>query len=141
MLKRLRMNIIRPALLALAAGAIALPVAAAAKTPAGVWANPANSVHVTFVSCGKAICGRIVWANEKAKADALAGSGEPLVDSFLFRDFRPDGDHRWAGKVRVPDIGQTLSGTIEQIDAKTLRGEGCLIAGLGCKEQTWRRIR
>ncbi len=128
-------------LLALATAAMILPTAASASTPAGVWANPSNSVHVTFVACGRAICGRVIWANEKAKADALAGSGEPLVGSLLFRDFVSEGNHRWAGKVRVPDIGQTLSGTIEQIDAKTLRGEGCLIAGFGCKEQTWRRVR
>ncbi len=130
----------RPALVLIAA-ALALPTAAMAKTPAGVWANPSGSVHVSFANCGRAMCGRVIWANDKAKADALAGSGEPLVGSLLFRDFVAEGDHRWTGKVRVPDIGQTLSGSIEQIDAKTLRGEGCLIAGFGCKQQTWRRVR
>jgi len=131
------------AAIAIAAAVPLAPAGAAPgeKAPAGIWANPSGSVHVTFAPCGRAICGRVVWASDKAKADALAGSGEPLVGSLLFRDFVADGAHRWAGRVLVPDIGQTLSGTIEQVDAKTLRGEGCLLAGFGCREQTWHRVR
>ena len=44
--------------------------AAASAPPAGVWANPHNSVHVAFKRCGRAMCGTVVWANAKAQADA-----------------------------------------------------------------------
>ncbi|WP_375396991.1 DUF2147 domain-containing protein [uncultured Sphingomonas sp.] len=126
--------------LLIAMAAIAAPIVASAKVPRGVWANPSNSVHVTFVACGAAMCGRVIWASDKAKADAAKGTGKPLVGSMLFRDFVEQAPGQWVGTVLVPDIGQTLSGTIRQVDARTLRGEGCLFAGIGCRIQTWRRI-
>jgi uncharacterized protein (DUF2147 family) len=43
--------------------------------------------------------------------------------------------------VLIPDVGQTVSGTIEQTGANTLVGEGCLFGRLGCKTQTWTRMR
>ena len=126
-------------------GAIALATlgapALAASPPAGVWANPSNSVHVTFKRCGYAICGTVVWANAKAEADARRGGGGRLVGTMLFRDFVEEDPHSWSGQVYIPDIGQSLSGTITQTDARTLVGEGCVLAGLGCKSQTWRRLK
>lgn len=114
---------------------------AQASTPSGVWANPAKSVHVTFKPCGKAICGTVIWASAKAKADVARGSGGQLVGSTLFDHFVEDGRGRWRGEVLVPDIGQRVSGTITLVDPRTLIGEGCLFAGLGCKSQTWTRIK
>lgn len=109
--------------------------------PAGVWSNPAKSVQVAFQPCGTKLCGTVTWASDKAKADARAGGGGDLVGTQLFRNFVATGPGAWSGEVFVPDIGQTLTGTIVRIDARTLRGEGCLFAGFGCKAQTWTRVR
>ena len=129
-------------LIAIAAMTVAaLPSAALAKAPAGVWANPKNNVHVTFRDCGRAMCGRVVWASASAQAKAAEGSGARLLGSDLFRNFIPQGPRTWAGSVLIPDIGQTVTGTIEQVDAKTLVGEGCLVAGFGCQQQVWKRIK
>ncbi len=115
--------------------------AANAAVPKGVWANPRNTVHVSFAACGPAICGRVIWASPQAEADARRGTGKPLTGSMLFQNFTPAGPGVWQGAVLVPDIGQTVSGTIEQVDAQTLRGEGCVFAGFGCKTQTWKRVK
>jgi uncharacterized protein (DUF2147 family) len=117
------------------------PAIANAAPPQGVWTNPQKTVRVVFQNCGSAMCGRVVWASPRAQSDARARGGGPLVGAMLFRDFVEEERGRWSGSVFVPDIGQTISGTIEQIDEDTLVGEGCLIAGFGCQSQTWVRVR
>lgn len=114
--------------------------AAAATPPPGVWTNPANTVHVAFERCGAAVCGTVVWASAKARADAQRGGTGQLVGAQLFRDFVEEAPGRWSGEVFVPDIGRTISGTLTLIDKRTLTGEGCLLPGIGCKGQTWKRI-
>ncbi|MGE4431120.1 MAG: DUF2147 domain-containing protein [Sphingobium sp.] len=114
--------------------------AAAAERSFGVWRNPSNSVHIRAQPCDAQMCGVVVWANEKAKADAAKGSKTPLVGSTLFRDFRQEKPGVWRGKVYVPDIGKTFSGTISILDAQHIEGKGCLVGKIGCKSQTWTRL-
>lgn len=132
----------RPSLLATVV-ALALPAAAQARAPLGTWQNPKGTVRVQFRDCGAggAICGRIVWASAGAQAKTDSVGGGRLVGRDLFQRFQPTGRNAWAGAVLVPDIGQTVEGTITQTAPKTLVGEGCLFAGLGCKQQVWRRIK
>jgi len=126
---------------------IALPFAATASTSTraaerfdGIWRNPEGSVHVRAEPCGPNMCGVVIWANEQARADAAKGGGVQLVGSTLFRDFRPDKREGWRGKVYVPDIDKTFSGTINLKDADHLEGRGCLIGRFLCKSQIWQRI-
>ena len=51
-----------------------VPVAANAAPPKGVWTNPKKSVRVAFRNCGRAMCGKVVWASPKAQADAQGRS-------------------------------------------------------------------
>ena len=37
--------------------------------------------------------------------------------------------------------GQPVSHWLELIDQNTIVARGCLIAGVGCKSQTWTRVR
>lgn len=106
----------------------------------GTWRNGSNSVHIRTEPCGRNLCGRVVWANAKAKADARRGGTAQLIGTRIFRDFKRDGAE-WRGKVFVPDIGKTFSGTLTQPDRNTLRGSGCLLGHIACKEQTWKRVR
>lgn len=117
----------------------AVPTMAADKS-FGVWRNPSNSVHVRAEPCGERMCGVVVWANDKAKADAKRGGTAELVGADLFRDFVQEKPGIWRGKVFVPDIGKTFSGTVTVIDDHTLKGEGCLLGRIACKSQTWTRF-
>lgn len=119
---------------------LCVPPAMAADRSFGIWRNPSNSVHVRAQPCGQRMCGVVVWANDKARADAKRGGTDQLVGAELFRDFILEKPGKWRGKVFVPDIGKTFSGTITAIDERTLVGKGCLLAGLGCKSQTWTRL-
>lgn len=119
-----------------AAVALLVPAVAGARVPSGVWQNPRATVRVQFRQCGPAMCGRVIWASDQAQSQ-----GGPLVGRDLFEGFTPDGANRWSGSVLVPDIGTEVSGTITQTDANTLVGEGCLLPGVGCRQQTWTRVR
>lgn len=139
--------ILQMTLAMLAALALALPAPAAPPPPSnwtGVWRNAANSVHIRAAACGKrrdaGMCGTVIWASPKAKAD-VAARGRTLIGSQLFRDFQPSDDGVWEGRVYVPDIDKTFSGTIALDGPNRLIGEGCLFGGLGCKEQVWTRVR
>ena len=106
----------------------------------GIWQNPGGSVRVRAEPCGQAMCGVVVWASDKAIADARKGSDQPLVGSTLFRDFRKVKDGVWRGRVYVPDIGKTFSGTITVRGKDRLEGKGCLVGGIGCRSQMWTRL-
>lgn len=115
--------------------------ALAADKSFGTWRNPKNSVHVRARPCGKEMCGVVVWANAKAKADAARGGTENLVGSALFQGFVQEKPGIWRGKVFVPDIGKTFSGTISMIDDNHAEGKGCLLGRVGCKSQIWTRLK
>ena len=106
-----------------------------------VLRNPSNSVHVRVHLCGKSRCGTVVWANDKAKADSARGGTRNLVGTELFREFREVSPKVWKGKVFVPDLNKVLTGTGTLKDQNTIVARGCLFAGMGCKSQTWTRVR
>ena len=108
---------------------------------ASEWRNPSNSVHVRIDPCGGAICGTVTWASDKAIADARRGGTGQLIGTRLFRDLKPSGNGKWSGKVFVPDIRQTFSGTIQFQGGDKMVGKGCVLFGIVCKSQTWSRVR
>ena len=126
----------------LALAALALPAAAMAKAPPGIWQNPKGNVRVQFRDCGRgAICGRVVYASADAEAKVREAGGPPLRGSDLFDGFEQTGPNTWDGEILVPDLGQAFAGTITQTGPRRLVGEGCLFAGFGCKQQVWTRVK
>ncbi|NMN06830.1 MULTISPECIES: DUF2147 domain-containing protein [unclassified Novosphingobium] len=119
----------------------AVAASASADGTGGVWRNPEDSVHVEVQHCGTGMCGTVIWANEKAIADAKRGGTDNLIGLQLFRDFTRDRKGIWHGRVFVPDINKTFSGTIEILDENTRRGSGCLLGRFACKSQTWVRVK
>jgi uncharacterized protein (DUF2147 family) len=134
----MRRIIIGLAAAAAAVAGIAAP-AVAAPNAAGVWRNPKNTVHVKLQPCGNTMCGTVVWAAPKAQAKARA-AGQQLVGAQLFREFKPVAPGQWKGRVFVPDMNRTFSGTITAAGPTRMVGKGCLIGGFFCKQQTWVKI-
>lgn len=106
---------------------------------AGTWRNAANSVHLRVAPCGRGMCGTVIWASDKAKAD-VAVRGGTLIGAQLFRDFTYQSDGLWHGAVFVPDIGTSVIGTIHVDGPTRLTGTGCLFGNLGCKTQVWTKL-
>lgn len=124
------------------AGALlaATPAIAAPARWDGTWRNESNSVHIKAAPCGRAMCGTVIWASEKAQADAARAGTPNLIGTRLFQDFVPQGD-AWAGQVFVPDLKVTFAGTITLRDPDTLEGTGCLLGNYVCRTTTWLRVK
>lgn len=136
MKRSVRMSLLVPLLVAGGSAASARDGDAAL----GLWRNPSDSVHLEAHHCGESMCGKVVWASEKAIADARRGGTPNLIGLELFHDFRKDRHGRWRGKVFVPDLNKTFSGTVVRLDANRLKGTGCVLGGVICKSQILTRI-
>jgi uncharacterized protein (DUF2147 family) len=126
--------------LAALSGVSAMADAAAPAQASGVWRNPKNSVHVRLQPCGNTVCGVVVWANARAEEKAREAGTQRLVGTQLFREFRQEGPGAWSGRVFVPSMGKTFSGTMTSNSPSSITGKGCLIGRFFCKSQTWTRI-
>ena len=118
---------------------LAIPAVTAARIT-GTWRNPAGTVEVGMAPCGPRLCGTVVWASDRAKDDAANGGTDRLVGTQLFRGLVADGPGRWSGTVFVPDLGQTVQGSLAQVGSDALEVSGCVIPGLVCQTQTWTRV-
>ena len=112
---------------------------AVADGPIGRWTNPQGSVRVETAPCDGKLCGWVVWASPRAMADAIKGGSSKLIGLELLRDYHPAGSGMWRGTVYVPDMGRAFSSRISQLDGNHLKVSGCILAGLLCKSQIWKR--
>lgn len=106
----------------------------------GTWENPTGDVRVITQQCGTDLCGKVSWASELAKRDASAGGTPQLVGTSLLRNYRQTRPGHWKGNVFVPDLGETYYSTIKQLDANRIKISGCILGGLLCKSQVWRKL-
>jgi uncharacterized protein (DUF2147 family) len=106
----------------------------------GTWRNLHDTMHIQIHHCGDSVCGKVVWAGDQAIADAKRGGTRDLIGTEVFRDFRRDAGGNWRGRVFVPDLNKTFSGTIVLVDHNTLKGTGCLIGRVLCKSKVLVRI-
>lgn len=118
----------------------ALPTRAVAPEAFGTWINPHGTVKVQTGTCaGNSLCGWIVWAAPQAQADARDSGVARLIGTQLLRGYRPAGPGLYRGEVYVPDMGRSFTSTIQQRGANALKISGCILGGLLCKSQDWRR--
>ncbi len=127
------------AALLFAAGSFA-GTADAQTQPTGVWRNPRNSVHVSIQPCGRAMCGTVVWASVRAQAKAREAGTPNLIGAQLFRQLQPEGGDRWGGRVFVPDLRRSVSGTLRVRSPNAVVASGCLLGRMLCRSQTWTRV-
>ena len=115
----------------------------AAAATYGVFRNPSGSVKVRLADCGRQLCGTIVVANAKARADAAKAGQTRLIGMQLFRNLTPvaqpkGAPPRWEGEVYIPDKDKTVAGHAT-LNGKILEVAGCLLGDTLCKSQEWIR--
>ena len=143
------MNVtIRFGLFAVAALGVASPALAA--DPHGVWLTEPGTSRIRIADCGGALCGAIVWLKDpndaetanprldKFNADASKRS-RPLMGVTIVIGMKPAGTDKWSGQVYNAEDGKTYTGSVTMQGANALKLEGCALAGLLCKSQTWTR--
>lgn len=128
---------------ALLAAILAMPATAQdvdQQNPWGRWKNPFNSVHMEVSPCGELVCGKVVYASDKAKADAAKGGNPDFIGVNLLENFERTGPASWAGKVFVPDLNHHFHGELTLEEDESLLVKGCLTSHAGCKHQVWTRV-
>ena len=128
--------------------ALSMPVAAGAASadPSGVWRDKDGGT-IRVRTCGPAYCATIASVNppldpatgkpqtDKNNPDADKRS-RPLVGVAVLSAMQPNGPGKWSGTLYDPDRGMTLSGNLVEINANTIRIEGCLFGICGGENLT-----
>ena len=135
---KMKTNIFFPVL---AAMLLAMPSGALAKAPIeGRWVNPKGSVTVRIDACGQGFCGTVIEASAKARETARKGGTPSLIGTQVMSDFRPKGDGTYRGRAFDPKRNIRAPATIRMAGDSTLVVKGCLISGIICKEQRWKKV-
>jgi uncharacterized protein (DUF2147 family) len=119
----------------------------------GTWLTEDGKAQVSIAACGQALCGTVAALREpidpetgrpktdKHNSDA-AKRGRPIVGIEILLGMRPtDTAGKWEGKIYNAEDGKTYDGALTLTGATTLKVEGCVLAGLICKAQTWTRLK
>lgn len=130
----------------LATGLLALAAAPAAAADAkGEWTRPDGGAKIRIASCGKALCGTLVWLrnprNDTENPNASLRS-RPLLGVEVVKSMTPTNKAgKWSGQVYNAEDGKTYKGSIQLTSANSLKLEGCVMGGLVCRGETWTRSR
>lgn len=104
--------------------------------PTGLWrGSDGSTTHI--VACGAAICGFLASINprndpatgqpwtDKHNSDP-SKRDHPLVGVEVLINLHPNGPGRWSGHLYYYEGGGIYSGNLIEVDANTIRVEGCL---------------
>lgn len=111
--------------------------AACADPIEGVWkTQPDDGIfyHVHMKPCGGTFCGVFV----KKFQDGAEVSFQERGKNAVF-DMVPNGDGTYDGKAWKPSNGKTYNGS-GTLNGNTLRIGGCVLGGLVCIKQNWKRV-
>ncbi len=118
----------------------------------GVWLNPKANTRVRISPCGPVLCGNIVWlksSNDPQTGEPLtdrnnpdpASRNRPILGMQIITDLKPGRTAgEWTGKVYSPNEGKTFDASFSIEGPNGLKMEGCRLAGLLCRAQTWTRV-
>ncbi len=130
-------------IIAIAALGMALATPALAADPAdGVWQTAPGKdggyLFVTIKDCGPNICGTITGAVDKEgkKDPKYEHMGKPII-----KDMSPDGTGYYSGgTIWAPDEDKTYVSKM-YLKGDVLTVKGCVLGGLICRGQDWKRVK
>ena len=113
---------------------IVASVAWAGASPAadlsGIWLQGNGKSKVRFASCGRNLCGTIVWLKN------TAGPGK--IGERVFYDMVADSGNSWNGRAFDPASGREYKGKMT-LAGDSLTTSGCAFWGLICRSIVWSR--
>ena len=135
-------------LTALAVAAVAaMPHAARAADPSGMWLSQDGDAKMRVSHCGANVCGVIAWLKQpndengkpkldKNNADA-SKRNRPVIGVPVVLGMKPDGADKWSGQVYNAEDGKTYSGSFALSGPTQAVLKGCI--AIICKSKTWTR--
>lgn len=103
----------------------------------GFWKNPIGSAIIGIEPCGRALCGKVVWASERGQREAAKGARNVVGTTVLTGLTRHD--DRWSGTLFIPDDNIHVSARLQPVGRNKLKLTGCAFVGLFCRTQIWTR--
>ena len=106
----------------------------------GVWKNRPNTLVVKIAPCGGALCGTVIGAAEDAKESVRKAGTPNLVGTRVLTDLKMSSNGTYRGDVFNPNLNIHASGTVTLVNPNVLLVRGCVLAGLICRQQHWKRV-
>ena len=119
------------------ASASAAP-ANAAQPIEGLWRNPIGSAIIRVAPCGNVLCGAVVWASARGRAE-VAKNTSHVVGTTVLTGVKRTAPNPWTGRPYVPDDNIHVSARLELESYGSLKLTGCGLVGLICRTQIWTR--
>jgi uncharacterized protein (DUF2147 family) len=123
-------------------GALAIGGMAQAQDASGTYLSQSGETRVRISPCGAAFCGVIVWVskpgNDVNNPDA-AKRDRPLVGIPMIYGMKSTGAGAYTGKLYNYLNGKTYTGKLK-VSGSELELSGCVLGGLLCQSQTWKRV-
>ncbi|SED51541.1 Uncharacterized conserved protein, DUF2147 family [Rhizobiales bacterium GAS188] len=123
-------------------GALVMSGAVRAQEIAGTYLSQSGETRVRMSPCGAAFCGVIVWVskpgNDVNNPDEAKRS-RPLVGIPMIYGMKSTGDGTYAGKLYNYTNGKTYTGKLK-VSGSELELSGCVLGGLLCQSQTWKKV-
>jgi uncharacterized protein (DUF2147 family) len=117
--------------------------AAAAQSPVGEWVVEDATAHIRIVSCGSALWGVISWTKDAPGTDENnpdpSKRSRSVMGMPILLNMKPAGQ-RWDGEVYNAENGETYTAHISLESPDVLRIEGCVLGGLFCGGENWKRV-
>jgi len=124
---------------ALFLSAVSAVPAAAAQPVEGLWRNPIGSAIIRVATCGNLLCGTVVWASARGRAE-VAKNTLHVVGTTVLTGVKRTAPNRWTGHLYIPDDNIHVSARLELKNSRDLKLTGCGLVGLICRTQIWTRV-
>lgn len=105
----------------------------------GVWRTE-KGWKVKLYKCGSSYCGKVVGGTTALdkKNPNKALRSRKMVGVRMIWGMKKTGSG-YTGKLYNPNDGDTYTGKISSITGSSMKLSGCVMGGLICKGQTWRK--
>lgn len=105
----------------------------------GTWRTE-KGWKVKLYKCGGSYCGRVVGGTKSrdTKNPNKALRSRKMVGVRMVWGMKKSGSG-YSGKLYNPNDGKTYTGKISKVTGSSMRLSGCVLGGLICKGQTWRK--
>lgn len=130
-------------LMAFAALVVALVASPSARADdiTGTWLSQSGETRVRISPCGGQFCGVIIWVSKPGNDVNNPDAGKrsrPLVGVQMIT-MKSTGGTSYSGHLYNYQDGKTYTGKAS-VTAAGLALSGCVLGGLICRTQTWKRI-
>jgi len=111
---------------------VATATIASAASPNGTWLRPNGGAHIQVFNCSGGLGMKIV----KPAAKRPGTRGKTIMCGA-----KKSGANKWRGSILSTEDGQTYTGIVTLTGGSSLKLEGCVLGGIICKAENWRRLK